>query len=224
MSGYKIGDRVEVLWQGELFAAAIIYIHEVEGACDAAYEIDDSVGVFLTPEEHGLKLLPARPRVAEAEIAGASINSVDDPGNGGSDDTSEGAPKRPPRLDKDDKAGGGPPPVAAGGVAAREQKDRGLVKTQRSTCSAVGCSNVSKKKGVCRKHGGADKCNISGCSTNAVARGVCIKHGANGLCSAQGCTTNANRRGVCVKHGAKGLCSAQGPLAHKHEESAKSTK
>jgi len=65
MSRYTIGDRVEVLWQGELFAATVIYIHEAEGACDAAYEIDDSVGVFLTAEEHGLKLLPDRPEEAE---------------------------------------------------------------------------------------------------------------------------------------------------------------
>ena len=56
MSEYTIGDRVEVLWQGELFAAVVVYIYEAEGVCDAAYEIDNSVGVFLTAEENITKV------------------------------------------------------------------------------------------------------------------------------------------------------------------------
>ena len=62
MSRYTIGDRVEVYTEvrleGESFTAVVINVHEAEGACDVAYEIDDSVAVFLTAEKHGLQLLP----------------------------------------------------------------------------------------------------------------------------------------------------------------------
>ena len=213
MLGYKIGDRVEVLWQGELFAATIIYIHDAEGACDAAYEIDDSVGVFLTAEEHGLKLLPARPNEAEAGIAGASGNSADHHGNDGNEDTRELVLKRPPRLDKGDKTEEGGPACVAGGIAAHKRKDRGSV---RKLCSIISCSSFVQKDGLCKKHG--NKCNTSAngicstqnCTANVVARGVCVKHGANGLCSAKGCVTYAQARGVCIKHGAKRICSVPG--------------
>ena len=193
MSGYTIGDRVEVQWQGELFAATVIRIHEAEGACDAAYEIDGSVGVFLNAEEHGLKVLPDRPEEAEAEIAGARGNSVDHHGNGGNEAIiSEVVSKRPPRLDKSDTEEGGSAPVA-GGMAAHKRKNRG-----KKMCSTVGCSSFAQTNGLCKKHG--DKCTTSGCTNNVVARGVCTKHGANGLCSVQGCTSNARARGVCHIH------------------------
>ena len=57
MSGYSVGDRVEVLWEDELFEAAVIKVH-TEGDVDVAYDVSDSVGVHLTAEDHGLKLLP----------------------------------------------------------------------------------------------------------------------------------------------------------------------
>lgn len=60
MSGYSVGDRVEVLWKGTLYAANIVYVDANEGWCDAVYEIDNFVGVYLTAEEHGLKLSPYR--------------------------------------------------------------------------------------------------------------------------------------------------------------------
>ena len=209
MSGYTIGDRVEVQWQGELFAATVIRIHEAEGACDAAYEIDGSVGMFLNAEEHGLKVLPDRPEKAEAEIAGARGNSVDHHCNGGNEAIiSEVVSKRPPRLDKSDTEEVGSAPEA-GGLAAHEQTDRGSI---RKMCSTVGCSSFAQKNRLCKKHG--DKCNTSGCTANVVARGVCTKHGANGLCSAQGCTTNVRARGLCHKHGANGLCAAKGCTAN----------
>ena len=132
--------------------------YEAEGACDAVYEIDNSVGVFLTPEEHGLTLFPNRPTEVKADIAAASGASGGGHGNGGNDDTSDAVPKRPPRLDKGNKAGG-PPPVSAGGVAARKRKDHQLGGAGKGTCSTIGCSSFVQKKGVCKKHGGADKCN-----------------------------------------------------------------
>lgn len=56
MAGYSVGDRVEVLWEDELFDAEVIKLH-ASGAVDVAYDINDSVGVHLTAEDDGLKLL-----------------------------------------------------------------------------------------------------------------------------------------------------------------------
>ena len=56
MAGYSIGDRVEVRWKAKPFAAKVLHVHS-SGKVDAVYVIDGSVGVFLTVEEHGLKLL-----------------------------------------------------------------------------------------------------------------------------------------------------------------------
>ena len=56
MAEYSIGDRVEVRWQAELFAAAVIHVHSA-GKVDVVYDVDGSVGIFLTAKEHGLKLL-----------------------------------------------------------------------------------------------------------------------------------------------------------------------
>ena len=56
MADYSIGDRVEVRWQVELFDAAVIHMHSSD-TVDVKYDIDGSVGAFLTVKEHGLKLL-----------------------------------------------------------------------------------------------------------------------------------------------------------------------
>ena len=45
-----------MLWEGELFDAAVVKVH-TEGDVDVAYDIGDSVGVHLTAEDHSLKLL-----------------------------------------------------------------------------------------------------------------------------------------------------------------------
>ena len=55
MADYSIGDRVEVRWQAGLFDAAVIHVHS-NGKVDVKYDIDGSVGIFLTSEAHGLKL------------------------------------------------------------------------------------------------------------------------------------------------------------------------
>ena len=56
MANYSIGDRVEVRRQAKLFHAKVLHVHP-SGSVDVAYDVDGSVGVFLTVEEHGLKLL-----------------------------------------------------------------------------------------------------------------------------------------------------------------------
>ena len=56
MAGYSIGDRVEVRWLAELFDAAVVKVNP-SGSVDVKYGIDGSTGIFLTANEHGLKLL-----------------------------------------------------------------------------------------------------------------------------------------------------------------------
>ena len=56
MADYSIGDRVEVRWQAKVFNAVVIRVHSA-GKVDVVYDIDSSVGIFLTAKEHGLKLL-----------------------------------------------------------------------------------------------------------------------------------------------------------------------
>ena len=53
MAGYSVGDRVEVLWEDELFDAAVIKVHAL-GAIDVVYDINNSVGVHWTAEDYGL--------------------------------------------------------------------------------------------------------------------------------------------------------------------------
>ena len=56
MTDYSIGDRVEVRWEAGLFEAAVVHVHS-PGKVDVVYDIDSSVGIFLTAKEYGLKLL-----------------------------------------------------------------------------------------------------------------------------------------------------------------------
>ena len=56
MADYSIGDRVEVRSQAKPFAAKVIHVHSAV-TVDVEYDIDSSVGVYLTAEAHRLKLL-----------------------------------------------------------------------------------------------------------------------------------------------------------------------
>ena len=56
MADYSIGDRVQVRWQATLFDAAVIEVY-LNGTVDVVYDIDGTVGKFLTAKEHGLMLL-----------------------------------------------------------------------------------------------------------------------------------------------------------------------
>ena len=79
MAGYSIGDRVEVLWLKALYTAKVIKLHS-SGKMDVVYEMNNTVGVFLTAKEHGLKLLPEK---EEGKVVGGGggkkkVCSVDD--------------------------------------------------------------------------------------------------------------------------------------------------
>ena len=59
MSGYSIGDRVAVQWKDVVYPAKVIKLRP-SGEVDVVYEAFNTVGVFLTAKEHGLKLLPEK--------------------------------------------------------------------------------------------------------------------------------------------------------------------
>ena len=52
------GDCVEVRWKADPFAAEVIHVHS-GGKVDVVYDIDGSVGIILTANEHGLKAMGA---------------------------------------------------------------------------------------------------------------------------------------------------------------------
>ena len=46
-------------------------------------------------------------------------------------------------------------------------------------CASEGCTNLSRKGGVCIKHEAKEtRCSSDGCTNRAVKGGVCVKHGA----------------------------------------------
>ena len=61
MAGYSVGDRVEVLWNDGPYDATVIKVYS-GGAVDVTHDANNSLGVFLTADEHGLKLLPVEKR------------------------------------------------------------------------------------------------------------------------------------------------------------------
>eukprot|EP00729_Bicosta_minor_P032806 gene32806-biopygen26583 len=85
------------------------------------------------------------------------------------------------------------------GHCAKHSKDK-------PTCSASGCGNIVKARGLCEKHGARGFCSTAGCDSGAIKDGLCLKHGANGFCTFNDCKTYAAARGLCNRHGASGLC------------------
>ena len=71
MADCSIGDRVQVRWQDHSFDGVVIHVH-ASGKADVVYDIDGSVGVFLTAKEHGLKVLtlPTEEKGVEAPAEG----------------------------------------------------------------------------------------------------------------------------------------------------------
>ena len=88
----SVGDRVEVLWNGKALAATVIEVHfevHVIRSVDVAYDVDGSIGRYLTREHHGLKSLSSLAattaiNVASAVAANATDADAEDRG-GGSD-------------------------------------------------------------------------------------------------------------------------------------------
>eukprot|EP00985_Skeletonema_marinoi_P003190 scaffold1323_cov106-Skeletonema_marinoi.AAC.9 len=99
----------------------------------------------------------------------------------------------------------------------QDQPKEKVAKKRRYECSADGCMNQAKNRGVCRRHGARAPikqklCSSEGCTDIVVNGGVCVRHGAKRkLCSSEGCTNQVRCGGLCLKHGAKiKLCSSEG--------------
>ena len=75
MAGYSVGDRVEVRWKDVVYPGKVIKLH-LYGKVDVLYEMTNTVGVFLTAKEHGLKLLPEKhSNKTKCSTAGCSSNA-----------------------------------------------------------------------------------------------------------------------------------------------------
>ena len=188
MADYSIGDRVEVRWQAEPFAAKVVHVH-IPGKVDVVYDIDGSVGIFLTVEEHGLKLLGDEEKKGRGGKRKVCVVG--------------GCPNEARRKGQLCIKHGGKP-CSVDGCSAKALS-RGLCRKHDSktvACSTEGCSNIAKGRGVCSKHGTKKICSFNNCTTAAVARGRCYKHGAYGTCKFEGCTSNAQGGSShCKKHG-----------------------
>ena len=210
MAGYSIGDRVEVRWQATSFAAKVIHVHS-PSTVDVVYDIDGSVGICLTPNEHGLKLLGAEEKVCSV---GSCFKNAFRRG------LCESHRRKPCTVD------GCTTKAAARGVCSKHGALGECLREGCTTraarkggrfcikhgafgyCTTDACiSSAITTRGKCKKHDSKTvACAVEGCSGSAKVRGLCPKHG-NVTCSSEGCSSIAQGRGVCNKHGAKGLCS-----------------
>ena len=110
---------------------------------------------------------------------------------------------------------------------SNDAKPRGLyceTHAKKRACSIAGCGTAVKARGVCRKHGAFGYCSFSNCTTAArsTAQGMCSRHGggARKECKVEGCKTLSQARGVCRKHGASGPCHFDGCTTNARSGSA----
>ena len=185
-----------------LFDAAVVKVN-MSGSVDVKYDIDGSGGIFLTVEQHGLKLLGDE----EKKEGGGVKKKVCVVG---------GCPSIAYYKGQLCTKHGGKPCSVDG--CSTKAAARGVCNAHGAhrTCSFNKCTSAVRIRGRCGKHGGRSKkvCKEEGCTTLALARGVCAKHGARGTCKFEGCTTNAASGSPhCKKHGGgkkKKPCSVAG--------------
>ena len=61
-------DSTVKVWLAKSFAAKVIHVHS-GGKVDVVYDVDGTVGIFLTAEQHGLKLLGDEEKVGGRHTA-----------------------------------------------------------------------------------------------------------------------------------------------------------
>eukprot|EP00729_Bicosta_minor_P014465 gene14465-9049_t len=143
----SVRDRVEVAWQGSFYHATVVRVHST-GKCDVKYDVDASVGTYLTHKQHGLKVLPVlETDDEEVEIAERNDAPCDLP--------------PPPQTDRGDR-------IPRGVVSPLEfkHKRRGNGSKQR-LCLFNNCKSGALKHGLCYRHGAFGVCTSNGCKTNA---------------------------------------------------------
>lgn len=81
---------------------------------------------------------------------------------------------------------------------------------RRKMCSADGCANLSRSRGLCKAHGGGRRCTVEGCSRASQSGSLCITHGGGKRCTVDGCEKAAQSRGMCKAHGGGVRCRVDG--------------
>ena len=72
----SIGDRVEVRYKAKLYDAAVIHVRSA-GTADVLYDIDASIGIYLTAKEHRLKCVAVEKSVlGRKEKPNAKVSSA----------------------------------------------------------------------------------------------------------------------------------------------------
>ena len=137
-----------------LYPAKVTKLHS-SGKVDVMYEMNNTVGVFLTAKEHGLKLLPEKEEGKEAVVGGGKkkVCSVDDCSRKVFARGLCGTHYRKP--------------CSAEGCATKAVA-RGLCSKHGALgkCVKVGCSTPARKKGrLCSKHTVKLACAAPGCYT-----------------------------------------------------------
>ena len=207
----------------ELFNAKVIHVHSSD-TVDVIYDIDSTVRVYLTPKEHGLKLLADE----EKKEGGEEDGEEEEEGVG----CTTSAVKKgrlcathtvklscaDPDCDNPQVRGkfvcikhGAYGYCTTDACINNAITTRGKCKKHDSktvVCSVEGCSVNAVGRGVCSKHDALGACSFNTCNCAVKARGRCKKNGGGSkiVCKEEGCSTRAVARGVCVKHGAHGTC------------------
>ncbi|TYZ68971.1 hypothetical protein PybrP1_012929, partial [[Pythium] brassicae (nom. inval.)] len=81
---------------------------------------------------------------------------------------------------------------------------------RRKMCTADGCSNLSRSRGLCKAHGGGRRCSVDGCTRASQSGSLCITHGGGKRCTVDGCVKAAQSRGMCKAHGGGVRCRVDG--------------
>ena len=154
VADYSIGDRVEVRWQAEVFNAIVLHVHS-PGKVDVVYDVDGSIGLYLTREEHGLKVL-----LEECVFDGCQNKSAADG-------------IRTQGLCFQHGAYGCCTTHAclSNAITTRRKCNEHDSETD-AWCSIEGCSSIVARRGLCENHGGTELCSFNRC-LNAVP---CGKH------------------------------------------------
>ncbi|GLD99389.1 hypothetical protein PINS_up008108 [Pythium insidiosum] len=72
---------------------------------------------------------------------------------------------------------------------------------RRKMCTAEGCQNLSRSRGLCKAHGGGRRCSVEGCTRASQSGSLCITHGGGKRCTVDGCQKAAQSEECARRHG-----------------------
>ncbi|KAE9111971.1 hypothetical protein PF010_g10611 [Phytophthora fragariae] len=100
--------------------------------------------------------------------------------------------------------------VSSMGVGSTPTASSGTKGKRRKICTAEGCQNLSRSRGLCKAHGGGRRCSVEGCSRASQSGSLCITHGGGKRCTVDGCVKAAQSGGMCKAHGGGVRCRVEG--------------